>query len=93
MLVRAKTLKVWDVQPVDCSQSPIFSWDRLDIPRLTVTGILIFKCTEGAGVGDYSSGGWGWRGEKNNNNNNNNKFIQYYHFVQVLPIKTTIINS
>ena len=22
---------------VDCSQSPIFSWDRLDIPRLTVT--------------------------------------------------------
>ena len=24
------------------------------------------------------------------NNNNNNKFIQYYHFVQVLPIKTTI---
>ena len=43
---------------LDCSQSPIFSWDRLDIPRLTVTGILIFKCTEGAGVGDYSSG-WG----------------------------------
>ena len=34
---------------LDCSQSPIFSWDRLDIPRLTVTGILIFKCTEGAG--------------------------------------------
>ena len=48
--------------PVDCSQSPIFSWDRLDIPRLTVTGILIFKGTEGAGVGDYSSGGVG--GEK-----------------------------
>ena len=44
---------------LDCSQSPIFSWDRLDIPRLTVTGILIFKCTEGAGVGDYS-----WGGEK-----------------------------
>ena len=22
--------------------------------------------------------------------NNNNKFIQYYHFVQVLPIKITI---
>ena len=37
---------------LDCSQSPIFSWDRLGIPRLTVTGILIFKCTEGAGVGD-----------------------------------------
>ena len=41
---------------IDCSQSPIFSWDRLGIPRLTVTGILIFKCTEGAGVGNYSSG-------------------------------------
>ena len=39
---------------VDCSQSPIFSWDRLDKPRLTVTAILIFKSTEGAGVGDYS---------------------------------------
>ena len=24
------------------------------------------------------------------NNNNNNKFIQYYHFVKVLPIKITI---
>ena len=43
----------------DCSQSPIFSWDRLDILRLTVTGILIFKCTEGAGVGDYNSVGGG----------------------------------
>ena len=43
---------------LDCSQSPIFSWDRLDIPRLlTVTAILILKCTEGASVGDY-----GWRG-------------------------------
>ena len=40
---------------LDCSQSPFFSCDRSDIPRLTVTGILIFKCTEGAGVGDYSS--------------------------------------
>ena len=38
-----------------CSQSPICSQDRLDIPRLTVTAILIFKCTEGTGVGDYSS--------------------------------------
>ena len=27
------------------------------------------------------------------NNNNNNNFIQYYHFVQVLLIKITIINS
>ena len=47
---------------IDCSQSPIFSWDRLDIPRLTVTGILIFKGTEGAGVGDYSSEGGGGEG-------------------------------
>ena len=49
---------------IDCSQSPIFSWDRLGIPRLTATAILIFKCTEGAGVGDYSSrwrGGGRWR--------------------------------
>ena len=44
---------------LDCSQSTIFSWDRLDIPRLTVTGMLIFKCTEGAGVGDYNSEGGG----------------------------------
>ena len=53
---------------VDCSQSAIFSWDRLDIPRLTVTAILFFKCTEGAGVGNYSSGaggiGGGGGGEK-----------------------------
>ena len=33
--------------PLDCSQSPIFSRDRLDIQRLTATAILIFKCTEG----------------------------------------------
>ena len=46
---------------VDCSQSAIFSWDRLDIPRLTVTAILFFKCTEGAGVRNYSSGGYGAR--------------------------------
>ena len=57
---------------VDFSQSPIFSWDRLDKPRLTVMGILIFKCTEGAGVRNYSSkggrgggGGGVGRGEKN----------------------------
>ena len=43
---------------VDCSQSLIFLWDRWDIARLTVNdSILIFKCTEGAGVGDYSSRG------------------------------------
>ena len=41
---------------LDCSQSPIFSSDRLDIPRLTVTGILIFKCTQGAGVGIIALG-------------------------------------
>ena len=50
---------LWSHLQVDCSQSPIFSWDRLDIPRLTVTGILIFKCTERAGVGDDSSWGGG----------------------------------
>ena len=48
---------------LDCSQSPIFSSDCLDILRLTITAILIFKCTEGAGVADYGSGGRG--GEKN----------------------------
>ena len=39
---------------------------RLDIPRLSVTAILIFKCPEGAGVGDYSSrrGGGGEGREK-----------------------------
>ena len=59
---RSGSDRKWARLPVDCSQSPIFSWDRLDIPRLTATAILIFKCTEGAGVGDYSSrwgGGWG----------------------------------
>ena len=40
------------------------SWDRLDIPRLTVTAILIFKCTKGAGVGEYSSGGRAWGRKK-----------------------------
>ena len=34
---------------LDCSQ--FFSCDRSDIPRLTVTGILIFKCTEGRASG------------------------------------------
>ena len=63
MKERALGTRKW----LDCSQSPIFSWDRLDIPRLTVTGILILKGTEGTGVGDYSSdgagGGEGGRGE------------------------------
>ena len=43
---------------LDCSQSPIFSWDRLDTRRLTVND---GQCTKGAGVGDYSSGGGGVR--------------------------------
>ena len=65
-----RVLEYAKIRTVDCSQSPIFSWDRLDIPRLNVTGILIFKCTEGAGFGDYSSGGrrgegGAGRGEKN----------------------------
>ena len=47
------------ISVLDCSQSPTFSWDRLDIPRLIVTNIFIFKCTERAGVGDHSSGGGG----------------------------------
>ena len=34
---------------------PYFLRDRLDIPRLTVKAILIFKCTEGAGVGKMGS--------------------------------------
>ena len=29
----------------------------------------------------------------NSNNNNNNKFIQYYHFVQVLPIKIILLSN
>ena len=49
--LQAKIL--WGGLPhLDCSQSPIFSGDRLDIPRLTAMAILIFKCTEGAGTWD-----------------------------------------
>ena len=47
------------IKKIDCSQSPIFSRGRLDIPHLTVKDILIFKCTEGADVRDYTSGGGG----------------------------------
>ena len=43
------------VYALDCSLSSIFLCDRLDILRLTITGILICKCTNGAGVGDYNS--------------------------------------
>ena len=52
----------------------------LRIAKNTLISVLNF---ETIGVGDNN----------NNNNNNNNKFIQYYHFVQVLPIKITITNS
>ena len=38
---------VWE--RLDCSQSPIFFFFFLDIPRLTVAGILIFRCTKGVG--------------------------------------------
>ena len=41
----------------------------------------------------YTGYTWVYRVYRVYNNNNNNKFIQYYHFVQVLPIKITIINS
>ena len=44
---------------LDCSQSSIFSWDRLDIPRLTVTGILIFKLPRGRASGIIALGGRG----------------------------------
>ena len=36
-----------------------FSWDRLDIPRLTVTGILIFKLPRGRASGIIALGGRG----------------------------------
>ena len=46
----------WAVLRQCCSQSPIFSWDCLDIPiPCHRHGYLDFKCTKGAGVGDYSS--------------------------------------
>ena len=41
---------------LDCSLSPIFSWDSLDIPR-----VIDFQMYRGAGVGDYRSGGRGGR--------------------------------
>ena len=48
---------------VDCSQSPIFSWDRRDKARLTVNGgHLDFQMYQGAAVGNYSSIGRGaWK--------------------------------
>ena len=43
---------------VDCSQAPIFSWDRRDKACLTVNGgHLDFQMYQGAGVGNYSSSG------------------------------------
>jgi len=44
---------LYEKTSIDCSQSLIFSWDHLDISLLTVTAILIFKCPEGAGVGEF----------------------------------------
>ena len=47
---------------VDCSQSPILSWDHWDIARLTVNGRnLDFQMCLGKGVGDYSCRGRGVR--------------------------------
>ena len=55
---------------IDWSQSPIFSWDRLDIPRLTATAILIFNVPRGRApgiiaLGDVREEGGGGGGEKN----------------------------
>ena len=36
---------------LDCSQSPIFSWDRLGLPRLTATAILILGTLRYSGRG------------------------------------------
>ena len=41
------------------STVPYFFLRSFRYTASSVTGILIFKCTEGAGVGDYSSGGEG----------------------------------
>ena len=38
---------------VDCSQSPIFPWDRRERVLPSMAAILTFKCTEGEGVGYY----------------------------------------
>ena len=57
ILISPKSKLNWnDISLIRLFTVPYFSWDRLDIPRLTVMGILIFKCTEGAGIRDYSSG-------------------------------------
>ena len=41
---------------LDCSQSPIFcEIVKIQCVLQLMAAILIFKCTEGAGVGDYSS--------------------------------------
>ena len=40
MLCHRATWDSWELRPLDCSQSPMFSWDRLDIPLLTVTAIV-----------------------------------------------------
>ena len=51
MIIIGKDLSHYSVEvQLDCSKSSIFSWDRLDVPRLTVTAILILKRIKGAGV-------------------------------------------
>ena len=49
---------------IDCSQSPIFSWDRLGISRLTVTGILMSNVPRGRASGIIALGGWGGGGRE-----------------------------
>ena len=55
-----KFLRLVSGSCVDCSQSPIFR-EIVEIQRVLplIAVILIFKCTEGAGVGDQSSRGRG----------------------------------
>ena len=44
---------------IDCSQSPIFPWDRRDVARLTINvGHLDFQMYRGASVGDYRHARW-----------------------------------
>ena len=59
-----ETIWLATCRALDCSLSPIFPWDRRDIACLTIiVAILIFKCTKGVGVGDYTSSSSG-RGAK-----------------------------
>ena len=64
---------------IDWSQSPIFSWDRLGISRLTVTGILMSNVPRGRASGILALGGWGGGGreksEKNRGTLNFSRFL------------------